>query len=173
VQARPNAFASRAKSAVNRSVRGDGARRLALQIVRSALSRCARQCSDASACPQPKSRPARNQERERSARSVGPKLLARRRCARWKRPLLLQRRPGSRRSGREPSQNLLEPIHLQLLAIPGARIEDLKAVYSHTHALGQCRNIIRRHKLQPVVEGDTPNGRITAGPASARSSGHW
>jgi prephenate dehydratase len=36
------------------------------------------------------------------------------------------------------------PIHFQLLAIPGARIEDLKAVYSHTHALGQCRNIIRR-----------------------------
>ena len=47
------------------------------------------------------------------------------------------------------------PIHFQLLAVPGARIEDLKAVYSHTHALGQCRNIIRRHKLHPVVAGDT------------------
>jgi prephenate dehydratase len=47
------------------------------------------------------------------------------------------------------------PIHFQLLAVPGARIEDLKAVYSHTHALGQCRNIIRRLKLQPVVAGDT------------------
>src|ERR1700690_1415464 len=47
------------------------------------------------------------------------------------------------------------PIHFQLLAVPGARVEDLKAVYSHTHALGQCRNIIRRHKLQPVVAGDT------------------
>ena len=47
------------------------------------------------------------------------------------------------------------PIHFQLLAMPGARIEDLKAVYSHTHALGQCRNIIRNYKLQPVVAGDT------------------
>ena len=47
------------------------------------------------------------------------------------------------------------PIDFQLLAVPDARIEDLKAVYSHTHALGQCRNIIRRHKLQPVVAGDT------------------
>jgi prephenate dehydratase len=47
------------------------------------------------------------------------------------------------------------PIHFQLLAVPGARIEDLKAVYSHTHALGQCRNIIRRYKLQPVIAGDT------------------
>src|ERR1700683_4078906 len=50
------------------------------------------------------------------------------------------------------------PIHFQLLAVPGASIEDLKAVYSHTHALGQCRNIIRRHKLQPVVAGDTAGG---------------
>ena len=38
------------------------------------------------------------------------------------------------------------PIHFQLLGGSGARIEDLKAVYSHTHALGQCRNIIRRHE---------------------------
>src|ERR1700734_4165278 len=47
------------------------------------------------------------------------------------------------------------PIHFQLLAVPGARIEDLKTVHSHIHALGQCRNIIRRHKLQPIVAGDT------------------
>ena len=47
------------------------------------------------------------------------------------------------------------PIHFQLLAVPGARIEDLKSVYSHIHALGQCRNIIRGHKLQPVVASDT------------------
>ena len=47
------------------------------------------------------------------------------------------------------------PIHFQLLAVPGARIEDLRTVHSHTHALGQCRNIIRRHKLHPVVAGDT------------------
>jgi prephenate dehydratase len=47
------------------------------------------------------------------------------------------------------------PIHFQLLAVPGACIEDLRSVYSHIHALGQCRNIIRRHKLHPVVAGDT------------------
>ena len=35
--------------------------------------------------------------------------------------------------------------------MPGARIEDLRTVHSHVHALGQCRNIIRRHKLKPVV----------------------
>jgi prephenate dehydratase len=47
------------------------------------------------------------------------------------------------------------PIHFQLLAAPGARIEDLKTVHSHVHALGQCRAIIRRHRLKPVVASDT------------------
>src|SRR5271163_2326521 len=47
------------------------------------------------------------------------------------------------------------PIHFQLLAVPGARIEDLRTVHSHVHALGQCRNIIRRHRLTAVVAGDT------------------
>jgi len=47
------------------------------------------------------------------------------------------------------------PIHFQLLAAPGARIEDLTTVHSHVHALGQCRNIIRRHRLKTVVASDT------------------
>ena len=47
------------------------------------------------------------------------------------------------------------PIHFQLLAVPGARIEDLKTVHSHVHALGQCRNIIRRLGVRAVVAADT------------------
>ena len=47
------------------------------------------------------------------------------------------------------------PIHFQLLAFQGARLEDLRTVHSHVHALGQCRKIIRRHGLKPVVAGDT------------------
>jgi prephenate dehydratase len=57
------------------------------------------------------------------------------------------------------------PIHFQLLAVPGAKIEDLRTVHSHTHALGQCRNIIRRHKLKPVVGADTAG--------SAREVAEW
>jgi prephenate dehydratase len=57
------------------------------------------------------------------------------------------------------------PIHFQLLAVSGARIEDLRTVYSHVHALGQCRNIIRRHKLTPVVAADTAG--------AAREIGEW
>jgi len=47
------------------------------------------------------------------------------------------------------------PIHFQLLAAPGARTDDLKTVHSHVHALGQCRNVIRRLGLKPVVASDT------------------
>ena len=47
------------------------------------------------------------------------------------------------------------PIHFQLLAIPGAKIEELRTVHSHIHALGQCRKIIRRLGLKAIVAGDT------------------
>ena len=47
------------------------------------------------------------------------------------------------------------PIRHQLMAPRGAKLADIKTVESHVHALGQCRNIIRRYKLQPVVAGDT------------------
>ena len=36
---------------------------------------------------------------------------------------------------------------------PASRI--CRTVHSHVHALGQCRNIIRRHELKPVVASDT------------------
>lgn len=47
------------------------------------------------------------------------------------------------------------PIRFQLMAPKGATLERLTDVYSHVHALGQCRNIIRRHRLTPHVAGDT------------------
>jgi prephenate dehydratase len=47
------------------------------------------------------------------------------------------------------------PIHHQLLVIPGTKMSDLKSVYSHVHALGQCRKLIRAHKLLAVVAVDT------------------
>ena len=47
------------------------------------------------------------------------------------------------------------PIHFDLMVVPGVKIEDVKTVYSHVHALGQCRNIIRKHGWKAVVAGDT------------------
>jgi prephenate dehydratase len=47
------------------------------------------------------------------------------------------------------------PIRFQLLAAPGATLETLHTVYSHVHALGQCRKIIRKLVMTPIVSSDT------------------
>ncbi|MBV9077908.1 MAG: prephenate dehydratase [Methylobacteriaceae bacterium] len=47
------------------------------------------------------------------------------------------------------------PIHFQLMALPGVALAEIRSVHSHIHALGQCRKIIRRLGLKPVVAGDT------------------
>ena len=46
-------------------------------------------------------------------------------------------------------------VNHHLLAVPGASLKTLKRVESHVHALGQCRNFIRKHKLSPIVSADT------------------
>jgi prephenate dehydratase len=46
-------------------------------------------------------------------------------------------------------------IEFHLLTVPGAKLADIREVHSHVHALGQCRNFIRAHKLKPVVAADT------------------
>ncbi|HUZ66701.1 MAG TPA: prephenate dehydratase [Beijerinckiaceae bacterium] len=47
------------------------------------------------------------------------------------------------------------PIHFQLMAPRGARLEDIESVYSHIHALGQCRKIIRKLGVKAVTAADT------------------
>jgi len=47
------------------------------------------------------------------------------------------------------------PISHQLLGVKGAKLEDLKTVQSHVMALGQCRKIIQKLKLRPVIGADT------------------
>jgi prephenate dehydratase len=57
------------------------------------------------------------------------------------------------------------PIHFQLMAIPGASLSTVKDVYSHVHAIGQCRKIIRKLGLKAHVAGDTAG--------SARQVSEW
>jgi prephenate dehydratase len=57
------------------------------------------------------------------------------------------------------------PVHFQLLGLRGARIEGLRSVYSHVHALGQCRKIIRKLGLTPHISADTAG--------SAREVAEW
>lgn len=47
------------------------------------------------------------------------------------------------------------PIHFQLMAVPGASVEDIRIVRSHAHALGQCRRLIREHGWRAIVADDT------------------
>jgi prephenate dehydratase len=50
-------------------------------------------------------------------------------------------------------------VEMNLLAIPGTRLEEVKAVQSLSVALGQCRKFISEHKLKTI------NGVDTAGSA--------
>jgi prephenate dehydratase len=47
------------------------------------------------------------------------------------------------------------PVRHCLLGVSGAKISDIKTVYSHIHALPQCRKIIAKLGLKPVVFEDT------------------
>ena len=46
-------------------------------------------------------------------------------------------------------------VRFQLMAPPGAKIGQITDVYSHIHALGQCRKITRRLGLKAHVAADT------------------
>ncbi len=48
-----------------------------------------------------------------------------------------------------------QPVSMCLLALPEAKMEDLKDVHSHTHALPQCRKVIKELGLTPHVHADT------------------
>jgi prephenate dehydratase len=47
------------------------------------------------------------------------------------------------------------PVQHQLMAPKGATLKTIKTVESHVHALGQCRDIIRKLRLKAVVGADT------------------
>src|SRR3954452_18119439 len=48
-----------------------------------------------------------------------------------------------------------ERVNHHLLGLPGAKLDAIRTVRSHVHALSQCRDFIRAHGLTPVVASDT------------------
>ena len=48
-----------------------------------------------------------------------------------------------------------QKIEHNLLGLPGAKIEDIKNVYSHAQALSQCSRFIKRYNLNEHVSADT------------------
>lgn len=47
------------------------------------------------------------------------------------------------------------PIRFQLMALPGVELQDIQRARSHVMGLGQCRNFLREHAIQPVAAADT------------------
>src|SRR6516164_4717777 len=47
------------------------------------------------------------------------------------------------------------PVQHQLVAPRGATLRTIRTVESHIHALGQCRSVIRKLGIKPVVAADT------------------
>jgi prephenate dehydratase len=47
------------------------------------------------------------------------------------------------------------PVRHQLMAPKGATLKGIKTVESHVHALGQCRKMIRKLGVKPIVAADT------------------
>ncbi|MDD4616058.1 MAG: prephenate dehydratase [Alphaproteobacteria bacterium] len=48
-----------------------------------------------------------------------------------------------------------QPIEHRLLAIKGARLEDIETVESHVQALAQCQKWLKAHNMTPVIHADT------------------
>ena len=46
-------------------------------------------------------------------------------------------------------------VNHHLMAVKGASLDKITHVHSHVHALGQCRQFLRRNKLEAVVHADT------------------
>jgi prephenate dehydratase len=47
------------------------------------------------------------------------------------------------------------PVQHQLVAPNGASLRTIRTIESHIHALGQCRNVIRKLRVKPIVAADT------------------
>jgi len=54
-------------------------------------------------------------------------------------------------------------VHIALLGLPGARLEQVKTAVSHTVLLGQCLGFLREHGIQRQVGADTAgSARVVA-----------
>jgi len=63
------------------------------------------------------------------------------------------------------------PVRHQLLAPKGATLADVKTVESHVHALGQCRKVIRKLGIKPIVAADTAGAAREVAAAGNKSRG--
>jgi prephenate dehydratase len=60
-----------------------------------------------------------------------------------------------RKSGLHAIGEFYQPVVHHLLALPGAKLADIKKAHSHPHALPQCKLWLKKHNIEPVVRSDT------------------
>ncbi|MBI1301657.1 MAG: prephenate dehydratase [Alphaproteobacteria bacterium] len=48
-----------------------------------------------------------------------------------------------------------QPVNHMLVGVKGAKLGDIQHVYSHVHALPQCREFLKKHNMQGHVHADT------------------
>jgi prephenate dehydratase len=71
-----------------------------------------------------------------------------------------------------PAREHGKPIHFQLMANPGVKLEDVTTAVSMPIALGQCRKTLRRLKLKTEAAGDTAGAakRLAENPDPTKAS---
>jgi prephenate dehydratase len=66
-------------------------------------------------------------------------------------------------------------VHINLLAVPGTALKDVRSALSHTVLLGQCRSFLRDNNIEPITGADTAGSAKTvaenADPAQAALAG--
>ncbi|AXC49940.1 prephenate dehydratase [Paracoccus suum] len=56
-------------------------------------------------------------------------------------------------------------VHISLLGVPGARLQDVREAMSHTVLLGQCRGFLRQHGIRTVTAADTAGSALAVAEA--------
>ncbi len=62
-------------------------------------------------------------------------------------------------------------VHINLLAVPGTRLEEVEEAQSHTVLLGQCRNFLQEHDIRRVVGADTAGSARAVAEAGVKTRG--
>ena len=57
-------------------------------------------------------------------------------------------------------------VHISLLGVPGARLEEVTEAMSHTVLLGQCRGFMKRHRIRAVTGPDTAGSAMMVAQAA-------